>query len=416
MKPLISAWMLAGVLVSAPVFGQTTADTWVATWATADAWRPPASAATAAPPAANVPPPLQVHDQTLRQVVRASIGGARVRVVLSNAFGTQPLAVGAARVGLRADGATMAAGHAALTFGGRPAATIPSGATLVSDPVALSVPPMSDLAIDLYLPGDSATWSSPLTLHTGAFSTSYVSEAGNQTGVETFPVARTFTSWWVLSRVEVSGGEPARAVVTFGDSITDGTRSTVDANNRWPDELSRRLRAQPATARLAVANVAIAGNRLLSEANPSFGINALARFDRDVAAVPGAAWIVVLEGINDIGMNPPEAKPTADDLTAAYRQLIARAHADGLKIIGATLTPFEGAGYFYPGGEAVRQAVNQWIRSSGAFDGVIDFDAVIRDPATPSKMRAEFDSGDHLHPNDAGYKAMGQAVDLALFR
>ena len=202
----------------------------------------------------------------------------------------------------------------------------------------------------------------------------------------------------------------------FGDSITDGTGSTLDANSRWPDVLLRRLQATPATAGLSIANVAIAGNRVLSEASPNFGVNALARFDRDVLAQPSAAYVVVLEGINDLGMGQPQTRPSAEDVIVGYRQLIDRAHAHGLKIYGATLTPFEGAAYFSAEGETKRQAINQWIRTSRAFDAVIDFDQVTRDPAAPGKFQPAYDSGDHLHPNDAGYKAMGESVDLGLFR
>lgn len=400
-----------------------TRERWVGTWGTADTWRPPAApvATTApplAPPAGAAPPAsLQASNQTLRQVVRTSVRGDRVRVVLSNVFGTLPITIGSAHVALRDRGAAIVPGSdRTLLFGGRSEATIPAGAVLVSDPVALGVAPLADLAIDLYLPGNTATWSSPLTLHGAAAATSFLSSAGNFAGAAAFPVASTMTSWWLLSRVEVAAARPTRAIVTIGDSITDGTRSTADSNNRWPDELSRRLQSQAATASLAIVNAAIAGNRVLSEQAPNFGINALARFDRDVIAQPGAAYVIVLEGINDIGMGQPETRPSAADLIAAYRQLIDRAHADGLSIFGGTLLPFEGAGYFSAEGEAKRQAVNQWIRTSKAFDGVIDFDAVMRDPAAPTKLRAAYNSGDNLHPNDAGYKAMGQAVDLTLFR
>lgn len=420
LKPVRSAAILL-VVLSAAASAQQAAGRWVATWATAGTWRPPFIAA---PPAVGSPSatptaqaPLQSVNQTLRQIVRTSVSGEQVRIVLGNTFGTLPIGVGAAHIGLRAAGATLVEGSTRpLTFAGKPAATIPPGAVLVSDTVAFSVPAMTDLAVDLYLPGNTTTWSSPLTLHTAAFTTNYLSASGNFSGAASFPVATTMTAWWLLTRVEVAAARTARTIVAFGDSITDGTRSTVDTNNRWPDELSRRLRAQPATAHLAVANVAIAGNRLLSEGNPPFGVNALARFDRDVLAQPGAAFVIVLEGINDIGMSRLETRRTADELIGAYRQLIDRAHTHGLEIFGATLTPFEGAGYYDAEGETVRQAVNRWIRTSRAFDAVIDFDVVIRDPAAPTKMRTAFDSGDHLHPNDAGYRAMGQAVDLGIFK
>jgi len=220
-------------------------------------------------------------------------------------------------------------------------------------------------------------------------------------------------SWFLLSRVEVAAAPRVGAIAAFGDSITDGTRSTPDTNNRWPDHLARRLGTG-----FAVMNVAIAGNRVLTEGNApggfggNAGVNALARFDRDVLALPGVTHVVVMEGINDIGA----AQAAVEDLIAAHRQLVERAHARGLRIYGATLTPYEGAAYFTQEGEAKRKALNQWIRTSGMYDRVIDFEAVIRDPNAPTKMRPEFDSGDHLHPNDAGYTAMGESVDLSLFK
>ncbi len=397
---------------------------WVGTWGTAANWRPPTADSTqsVAPPpaaAAGAPTPVLLHasNQTLRQILRTSIKGDRVRVVFSNTFGTLPITIGAAHVARReAESALVAGSGRRLLFGGRAQAVIPAGAILVSDPVALVLPAMADLAIDVYLPGDTATWNSPLTVHRGAFTTSYVSASGNHAGETPFPSVDKMTTWWLLSRVEVVAPAPARAIVTFGDSITDGTRSTIDGNRRWPDVLSRRLRAQPSTASLAIVNEGIAGNRLLAEASPNLGVNALARFDRDVLAQPGAAYVIVLEGINDLGMARPEARPSAEDLIGAYRQLIDRAHAQGLTIYGATLTPFEGAAYFTPEGEVTRQAVNQWIRTGGAFDAVIDFDKVTRDPASPTKFLPAYDSGDHLHPNDVGYEAMGASIDLALFK
>jgi lysophospholipase L1-like esterase len=247
-------------------------------------------------------------------------------------------------------------------------------------------------------------------MHNGANQTSYVT-AGNHVGDSAFGGAAITRSWFLISRVEVAAAPRAGAIAAFGDSITDGARSTPDTNNRWPDHLARRL-----PPGVAVLNVGIAGNRVLSEGAANVGVNALARFDRDVLTLPGVTHVVVMEGINDIRNQGPVTFATADDLIGAYRQMIERAHARGLKIIGATLTPCEGDMLMTPEGEAKRKAVNQWIRTSGAFDGVIDFDAVVRDPAAPTRIKAEFDSGDHLHPNDAGYKAMGESVDLSLFK
>jgi lysophospholipase L1-like esterase len=266
--------------------------------------------------------------------------------------------------------------------------------------------------------------TSPLTFHSGAYQTNYVSKTGNFAGSADFPVATTATSWYFLSRVETTAPAGVSAVICFGDSITDGTASTRNANSRWPDLLPKRLAAKPENVR-AIVNEAIAGNRLLTESVLNFGINALARFDRDVLAPPGATHMIVLEGINDIGMGRGGApSPSAAELIAAHQQLIARAHEHGLKIIGATLTPYEGAAYFTPDGEVKRQAVNAWIRSGSSslaaagsprYDGVIDFDAATRDPQNPTKFNPRFDSGDHLHPNDAGYQAMANAIDLKLF-
>ena len=290
---------------------------------------------------------------------------------------------------------------------------------MISDPVDLKFPPMSDLAIDLYLPADMLAATSPLTLHSGAYQTNYISKNGNFAGSADFPVATTATSWYFLSRVETAAPAGVSAIICFGDSITDGTASTRNANHRWPDLLAKRLAAKPENVR-AIVNEAIAGNRLLTESVPNFGINALARFDRDVLAPPGTTHMIVLEGINDIGMGRGGAPaPSAAELIAAHQQLIERAHAHGLKIIGATLTPFEGAAYFTPDGEVKRQAVNAWIRTgktgSPKYDAVIDFDAATRDPQNPTKFNPQFDSGDHLHPNDAGYQAMADSIDLKLF-
>jgi lysophospholipase L1-like esterase len=239
----------------------------------------------------------------------------------------------------------------------------------------------------------------------------YASAAGNHAGSASLPVASRATSWFLLARVEVSAPANAGAVVTFGDSITDGARSTTDTNNRWPDHLARRLAANRGTA-MAVLNAGISGNRVLGD---GAGVSALARFDRDVLMQTGVTHVVVMEGINDFGLARNNPSPSADDLIAGHKQLIERAKARGLRIYGATLTPFEGAAYWTPEGEAKRQALNEWIRKSGAYDGVIDFDAATRDPNAPTKILPAYDSGDHLHPGDAGYKAMGEAVDLALF-
>jgi lysophospholipase L1-like esterase len=414
---------------------QTGTNRWIATWATAAASRsssdpapaqpavqqPAATAATTQTGAKSSMPgpvvPIDVHDQTLRQIVRTTIGGNRVRVVFSNVFGTSPLVIGGAHVALRRSEAAIVPGSGKpLLFAGERTTTIPPGAIMASDSADVRVPPDADLAVDLYYPGTTAQSDSPITLHNRAYQTSYVSTRGNHAGVEQLPLSGTTGIWHWLARVEVAGDtEASFAIVTVGDSITDGFGSTIDGNTRWPDELRRRLKANGATSRASVLNVGIGGNQLLGQLNPGFGVNALARFDRDVLAQPGVAYVIVLEGINDIGLATQRPPVTAPALIAAQRQLIHRAHAKGLTIYGGTLTPFEGAYYWTPAGEKVRQEINNWIRTSKAHDGVIDFDAAVRDPKQPTKFLPQYHAGDWLHPSSAGYKAMAGAVDLKLF-
>jgi lysophospholipase L1-like esterase len=437
-----SPWCVAGALAQSGA-----ADRWVGTWATAEVGRPqnpispagpplrpfmvntrcpaPATPPVAPPPGQTFAPPPYIHftNQTLRQIVHTSIGGSKARVVLSNAYGTAPLTIGAAYIALRdKQAAIQTASGRPLTFSGKPTITIPANAVMYSDPVNLAVPQMSDLAIDLYLPGTTNT-SATLTMHGGAFQTSYISETGNHAGTAAFPEVGTMRSWFVLSRVDVVAPDATGAVVAFGDSITDGAASTADTNNRWPDHLARRLLAQG--TKMGVLNAGIGGNRVLNEAAVpagvdaravGAGINALARFERHVLSLPGVTDVIVLEGINDIGNARQNPTPTAEDLIAGHKQLIEQAHARGLRIFGATLTPFWGAAYYTEVGEAKRQALNDWIRTSKAYDGVIDFDKATRDPSDPRKLLGQYDSCDYLHPSDAGYKAMGEAIDLSLFR
>jgi lysophospholipase L1-like esterase len=349
------------------------------------------------------------NNQTITQVVRLSAGGARLRIRLSNEYGPKPLQIGAARVALvTADGAVVPGSERAVTFSGDAKATIAAGAPMLSDPVALPTKPLARLRVSLYLPADS----NGCTCHmTGQELISIAS--GDATQAPPPPSKGVGDYRAFLTEVDVESAAPVRPVIaTFGDSITDGYRSTDGANHRWPDRLAERLDA--AKKPYAVVNTAISGNRVLAEQLPIFGQNALSRFDRDVLAVPGVTHVTVLEGVNDLGMTKPT--PAAEQLIAGYRQLIARAHEHGLKIIGATILPYGGASYFSAAGEAQRQKINAWIRTGHEFDGVIDFDAAIRDPAKPDHMKADLQSGDWLHPNDAGYRVMGDAVNLALFR
>jgi lysophospholipase L1-like esterase len=354
--------------------------------------------------------PLEFKGQTIRQVVRVSIGGKQVRVRLSNAFGSGPLVISSAHVALRSTGAAIVAGSdRTLTFSGLSSIAIPPGALAVSDPVNLQVPDLGDLAVSIYVAGSQLA----STQHTEGRQTTYASAAGDFTGADNLTAATTTESVYFLTGVEVVAPRNAKAVVALGDSITDGYNSTVDANKRWPNRLAERLQAQRGGSKVAVLNAGISGNRILHDMD---GSNALARLDRDVLVQSGARYLIVLLGINDIGF--PGAV-TPEQIIAGHRQIIARAHAMGLKVVGGTLTPFQA---FLPGlyytdvGEAQRQVVNQWIRTSKAYDAVIDFDKAIRDPVNPGKILPAFDSGDNLHPNDAGYKAMADAIDLALFR
>jgi lysophospholipase L1-like esterase len=364
----------------------------------------------------NLPPAPGFSDVTLRQIVRVSIGGRTVRVRFSNEFGRAPLTVVSASVARSAGGSAIdAATDRALTFGGRPAATIPEGATLLSDPVEFVLPPLSNLAVSIYVRGVPPD----ATGHPGSRTTSYL-RAGNAVSAPSLADAVPVDHWYFLGGVDVRASRTAGAVVIVGDSITDGRGSTTNGNDRWPDVLARRLRSSPATAQVGVLNAGIGGNRLLRD---GLGPNALARLDRDVLAQAGVRWLIVLQGINDIGTAAgarAKGEPAAsvDDIIGAYTQIIDRAHAHGIRVYGATIMPFEGfsyGGYFTAESEAERLKVNEWIRTSRRFDAVIDFDAITRDPERPSRLSAAVDGGDHLHPSAAGYRIMGEAVELKLF-
>lgn len=359
---------------------------------------------------------LSFENQTIREIVHTSVGSNSVRVRLSNAHGKNTVEIGAAHIALRSQGPGIVAGSdRILTFNGRATVSIPPDALIFSDQVKLDVPAAGDLAISIFIRNAAAGAG----IHYSAQQTSYIG-SGDVTGAASISDPTTLTSWVFLTGVDVLAPQSTVAIVAFGDSITDGARSTVDANRRWPNVLADRLLAQRRGQRIAVVDAGIGGNRVLHD---GFGVNALARFDRDVLAVPGAKYVIVLEGINDLGhagTSAPESETvSAEDIIAGLKQMIERAHEKGLKIIGATLTPFEGTvikGYFTPEKEAKRQAINEWIRTGQAFDGVIDFEKALRDPANPNRMFPAFDGGDHLHPGDAGYKAMGEAIDLSLFK
>jgi lysophospholipase L1-like esterase len=441
-----------------------TAERWVATWGTAlqlariaggpagrgstpggQPGTPAAHGAAATPvaaPSVPMPPPPssqgfpprrfgapveipQVAEQTVRMIVRTSIGGRRVRIRLANAFGAATVTIGAAHVARRQEGSAIVAGSdRRLTFDGEATARIYAGQSLLSDPVDLDVAPLSDLAVSLYIAGDAGA----PTAHRFGLRPTYISARGNHAAAARIePVEQTTESYYWLAGVDVLAPAGAGTIVTFGDSITDGDQSTPDTNRMWPARLAERLQASAATRQVAVVNAGIAGNRLLGDNN-----GGVVRFVAHALSVPGVRWITVLEGINDITIagrrfgQPPATAPgavaapaappfSADDLIDAYRQMIAAAHAEDIRVIGCTLTPFGGSSAYSERGEAIRQAVNDWIRTSGAFDAVVDFDAVTRDRTDPQRFSAEAESPDLLHPGDGGYRVMAEAFDLALF-
>jgi lysophospholipase L1-like esterase len=355
--------------------------------------------------------------QTLRQVVRTSTQGTRVRIRLSNLFGTQPLTVGAAHVGLSAGGARVAAGSdRPLLFGGRPAVTIAAGSSALSDPVDLTVAALQPLAVSLYLPAPVAV----STIHGFGLQTAYLKASGDATGGADFRSSATDDSRYFLSDVEVLGPDAGRTLAIVGDSIADGVGTKNDQDARWPDALAARLQAEPALATIGIANGGIAGNRLLHDASdPYVGPSALSRFGRDALDKPGVRWILVHESLNDITapllLADPTQHVTVEQIEAGLRALADRAHARGIRIWAGTLMPLAGTKRFYSETvERQRQAVNAWIRTSGVFDAVVDFDAALRDPVEPTRLNPAYDSGDHLHPNEAGYRVMARQVDLRL--
>lgn len=380
--------------------GEDPQPAWLATWAASPQDANPISAL-----------PIELEDQTLRQRAHLSLGGEQVRLRLSNTFGDEDVFVREAYVGLSAQGPELQPdSEQRLHVEDQGEFRIPAGETITTDPVALAVPSLGDLSVSLYF----QQLATSETLHAAAHQTAWWL-AGNLSAAPSWAQQELMTSssaYW-LSGVEVLAPPEARAIVAFGDSITEGSGSTIDANSRWPDLLAARLQASPDHAQISVVNAGIGGNCLL---RLFIGERGLDRFERDVLEQPGVAWVIITIGINDIGLDAGFGQTlTVEQLIAGHQQLIDSAHDHGLVAIGGTLLPFEDAYYYSEGGEALRQAFNAWVRTSGAYDAVLDFDAATRDPNAPTRLLPTYDSGDHLHPSDAGYAAMAEAIDLSLF-
>ncbi len=403
------------VLVAAGTLGQTSgqgapkARVWVASW----------GASQQIPEPQNSLPAADLRDVTVRQIFHLSIGGPALRVHLSNAFGTEALhftSVHIARPLSPSSAAIDPESDRPLHFEGSAEVTVPPGAEFVSDPLDYPVAPLSDLAVTFHLDAAPSTE----TGHPGSRATSYVLH-GDAVSVSAPIEAMRVDHWFQIAEIDVEGPPEAASVVALGDSITDGHGATTNGNDRWTDVLAARLQAAPETRSIGVSNQGIGGNHLLTD---GLGPNALARLDRDVLAPAAARWVIVFEGINDLGglarngeVSPAEHAALVQRVIAAYQQIVVRAQAHGLRVYGATITPYVGSDYYHPGplSEADRQSVNQWIRAAGHFDAVIDFDAVVRDPAHPERLLPAYDCGDHLHPSPAGYKAMGESIPLELF-
>jgi lysophospholipase L1-like esterase len=399
---LISALHLRAQASAPPV--------WIGTWA----------ASQQIPEPQNSLPPDALGDATLRQIVHLSVGGDTFRVHLSNAFGTKPLLFSSVHIACALTAGSTSGIDAttdrAVTFNGSLSVVVPAGAEYISDPVHLEMPALSSLAITLYFPSPPARE----TGHPGSRADSYYVH-GNHVSAPSLPGAPTVEHWYEISGVDVLAPAGAAAIVALGDSITDGHATTTNGNDRWTDDLAARLQASPAMRNISVLNQGIGGNCLLTQC---LGPNTLARFDRDVLAQPGVRWVIVFEGVNDLGgltfhgpATPAAHQELVQRIIGAYQQIIQRAHAHGITVIGATITPFAGSGFYHPDAATLADldAVNAWIRAPGHFDAVLDFNKVIADPADSHRLKPEWDSGDHLHPGPAGYRALSDSIPLSLF-
>ncbi len=406
----IAVLICLGRVLFEPVFASSPApQIWVATW----------GASQQIPEPLNELPLEDLRDATVRQIFHLSIGGAALRVHLSNAFGTEALRFTSVHIAHPLSTSSPAIDPSSdqpLTFASKPDVVVPPGAEFVSDPVNWKVAPLSDIAVTFHLDVPPSRETS----HPGSRATSYYVH-GDAVGAATLLEPKHVDHWFQVSEIDVQVPPEAGAVVVLGDSITDGHGATTNGNDRWTDDLAARLQSSPQTRNIGVSNQGIGGNNLLVD---GLGPNALSRFDRDVLAPAGVRWLIVFEGVNDLGglartaeVPPADHAAQVERVLAAYRQIIERAHAHNLRVLGATITPYVGSDYYHPSptSEADRQAVNQWIRAAGHFDGVIDFDAVVRDPNHPDQLLPAFDCGDHLHPSPAGYKAMAEAIPLTVF-
>lgn len=393
--------LFAATLAATPASAQH----WSRSWAVApQALQPPPSGRPSSLP--------DLRDKTIRQVVRLSNGGKQIRIRLSNEMSSASLHIGAVTAALAdADGRIIEGSSRVVTFDGDASLTVPSGAPMISDPIPMPVKPLTRITVSIHLPEGAIA----PTIHSYGAATGWIA-AGDQTSAATLANPTKTTQRIILAGVDVETARPARTIVALGDSITDGVVSSNDKDRRWPDLLAERLQTGGMSG-VGVANMGISGNRLLSDSGGG-GVNILARFDRDVLTVPGISHVILLEGVNDLGNAAREGSPmpSADDIIDSYRQMITRAHDRGVKVILATILPYKGAGYWSEAGDAVRQQVNNWIKHNDVADGAVDFERAVADPADPLRMAKSYDIGDALHPNDAGFRVMADAIPLKLLR